>query len=86
LLLYSSHLPLGVPNGLDFQLGTNSFLAPSSQQSESDGSLLLICSQLLPFLNFFFSRVFQLLKAVLIFVRAKESTFLLNGYGNVYRW
>jgi hypothetical protein len=33
LLLYSSHLPLGVPNGLDFQLGTNSFLAPSSQQS-----------------------------------------------------
>jgi hypothetical protein len=34
LLLYSSHLPLGVPNGLDIQLGTNSFLAPSSQQSK----------------------------------------------------
>jgi hypothetical protein len=33
LLMYSSHLPLGVPNGLDIQLGTNSFLAPSSQQS-----------------------------------------------------
>jgi hypothetical protein len=31
--MYSSHLPLGVPNGLDIQLGTNSFLAPSSQQS-----------------------------------------------------
>jgi hypothetical protein len=35
LLLYSSHLPLGVPNGLDIQLGTNSFLVPSSQQSSS---------------------------------------------------
>jgi hypothetical protein len=33
LLLYSSYLPLGVPNGLDIQLGTNSFLVPSSQQS-----------------------------------------------------
>jgi hypothetical protein len=33
LLLYSSHLTLGVPNGLDIQLGTNSFLAPSSQES-----------------------------------------------------
>jgi hypothetical protein len=30
LLLYSSHLPLGVPNGLVIQLGTNSFLAPST--------------------------------------------------------
>jgi hypothetical protein len=28
--MYSSHLPLGVPNGLDIQLGTNSFLAPST--------------------------------------------------------
>jgi hypothetical protein len=35
LLLYSSHLPLGVPNGLDIQLGTNSFLVTSSQQSSS---------------------------------------------------
>jgi hypothetical protein len=30
LLLYSSHLPLGVPNRLVIQLGTNSFLAPST--------------------------------------------------------
>jgi hypothetical protein len=30
LLLYSSHLPLGVPNGLVIQLGSNSFLAPST--------------------------------------------------------
>jgi hypothetical protein len=30
LLLYSWHLPLGVPNGLDIQLGTRSFLAPST--------------------------------------------------------
>jgi hypothetical protein len=30
LLLYSSHLPLGVPNGLDIQLGTSYFLAPST--------------------------------------------------------
>jgi hypothetical protein len=28
--MYSSHLPLGVPNGLDIQLGTNTFLAPST--------------------------------------------------------
>jgi hypothetical protein len=30
LLLYSSHLPLGVPNGLVIQLGTSYFLAPST--------------------------------------------------------
>jgi hypothetical protein len=30
LLLYSSHLSLGVPNGLVIQLGTNSFLVPST--------------------------------------------------------
>jgi hypothetical protein len=30
LLLYSSHLPLGVPNGLDIQLGTSYFLVPST--------------------------------------------------------
>jgi hypothetical protein len=30
LLLYSSHLPLGVPNGLGIQLGTSYFLAPST--------------------------------------------------------
>jgi hypothetical protein len=30
LLLYSPHLPLGIPNGLVIQLGTNSFLAPST--------------------------------------------------------
>jgi hypothetical protein len=35
LLLYSSHLPLGVPNGLDIQLGTNSFLAPSTSNHSS---------------------------------------------------
>jgi hypothetical protein len=29
LLLYSSHLPLGVPNRLAIQLGTSYFLAPS---------------------------------------------------------
>jgi hypothetical protein len=30
LLLYSSHLPLGVPNGLVIKLGTSYFLAPST--------------------------------------------------------
>jgi hypothetical protein len=30
LLLYSSYLSLGVPNGLDIQLGTSYFLAPST--------------------------------------------------------
>jgi hypothetical protein len=30
MLLYSSHLPLGVPNGLVIQLGTSYFLAPST--------------------------------------------------------
>jgi hypothetical protein len=38
LLLYSSHLPLGVPNGLVIQLGTSYFLAPStSNQGVKNG-------------------------------------------------
>jgi hypothetical protein len=37
LLLYSSHLPLGVPNGLVIQLhATISFLAPSTSNQRRD--------------------------------------------------
>jgi hypothetical protein len=35
LLLYSSHLPLGVPNGLVIQQGTSYFLAPSTSNQMS---------------------------------------------------
>ena len=61
-------------------------LNSSNSSWSSIGSLAFIFSQLRPFSIFCFTRNFQLLKAVLIFVMAKRSTFLLNGSGNVYRW
>jgi hypothetical protein len=47
LLLYSSHLPLGVPNGLVIQLGTSSFLAPSTSNQEQMQQMMEAQAQLM---------------------------------------
>jgi hypothetical protein len=62
LLLYSSHLPLGVPNGLDFQLGTNSFLAPSTSNHGPRSNFLYIVTP------FYFTRT--------VYFTCKLSSFL----------
>jgi hypothetical protein len=45
LLLYSSYLPLGVPNGLIIQLGISSFSGAINQQSEGKVSQTMCVSK-----------------------------------------